>query len=44
MRKPTLNRLSACDAHAGVREHRIQEEIVVDAYTAEERAMSWTIQ
>lgn len=23
------------------REHRIEQEIVVDAYTAEERAMSW---
>jgi hypothetical protein len=23
------------------REHRIEQEIVVDAYTSEERAMSW---
>lgn len=31
-KRPALNR---------VREHRIEQEIVVDAYTPEERAMSW---
>ncbi len=31
-KRPALNR---------AREHRIEQEIVVDAYTPEERAMSW---
>jgi hypothetical protein len=31
-KKPALNR---------VREHRIEQEIVVDAYTSDERALSW---
>ena len=41
MPEPKLNRLSACNAQAGAREQRIEQEIVVDAYTSEERAMGY---
>lgn len=41
MRKPKLNRLSACNAQASVREQRITDEIIVDAYGSEEQAMGY---